>query len=263
MAKKVKAKPRISSKKQIKQGLNKSTTYINKKLSTRTKNKLQIILQNFQKGIDTKRLYSKRNKYTNQRLKIHNKIINKFLKQDTSTKKPDVYLLGGVAASGKTKYLQKLIKEKAVIINNDDIKKELAKINPSPIKKYLLLHAPLLHRESGDIENKLLTRVLNQNKDVVLDRTLANYSKNLKVVNRFRKKGYKLTTLGTNLYPHIALVRASKRLVHKGRYVPLGVIARKGNTINRNVLLFARKSYNKRSVVIDTQNRKGKIIYQR
>jgi len=252
-----------STDKEIKRSLKKSRLLINKQLSNRSKIALENILLRFKKGFDTKSVFSKKGKYISSRIKLHNKIINHFLRMDNPTKKPDLYIFGGVAASGKTTALKKFIKEKAIVINNDDIKVFLAKINPSPIKRYLLLHAPLLHRESQDIEKKLILKALKSKKDIILDRTLSNYTKNLNLVKKFKKKGYEITTLGTNLPSHIAILRATRRFLVKGRYVPLEVIAKKGNNINSNVLRMARRKFNKKSIVIDTSKRKSKIIFKK
>ncbi len=253
-----------STKKQIKRSLRKGNRILDKGFSKRTRNVLIKILKQFKQGKTTKRVFSKNGRYIPSRMRIHNKIIKKFLMMDKRTKTPDVYVLGGVAASGKSRTLAKRIKEKAVIVNNDDIKKELAKFSPSPIKKYLLLHATLLHHESSDIEEKLVKQLLLQKKDVILDRTLANFKKNLKLIKKFINRGYKVTILGTNLPPHIAIVRAAKRSVKRGRFVPLEVIAKKGNTTNVNVLKLARMGFNKRAIVLDTRDvRNPRIIYQK
>ena len=205
-------------------------------------------------------------KYIPSRLKLHNQIIRHFLKQDISSTKPDLYIFGGVGGSGKGSNLKKYVREKAVMVDNDKIKSILAEYNPSPIKKYLLLHAAKLHEESGDIEKKLIEKLLISNKDVVLDRTLANFDKSLALVKRFHNKGYQVTTLGTNLKPHTAIARATKRFLNPkndGRYVPLNIIVAKGNKINKNVLQMAKRQFNKRSLVLNTTTRKGKVMYEK
>jgi len=145
------------------------------------------------------------------------------------------------------------------------LRKELARHTPSPIKKYLLAHATLLHRESQDIEKQVIKKLLQQKKDIILDRTLATFKKSYTTVKKFKNKGYKITTLGTNLPPHIAILSATRRFLKKGRYVPLkNVIAKKGNRINRNVLKMARSDVSHKSTVYDTTVRKKpKVLYQK
>lgn len=260
---KKKVKPLKSSKKQIKRSLKKAKKKIVKNVSKRTLTALDKVLIEFKQGKDTKSIYTKGGKYTASRTKLHNKIIRKFMMMDTSRTAPDLYIFGGVAASGKTSALQKRVNERAMIINNDSIKKELAKATPSPIKKFGLLHAAKLHRESGDIEDRLVAKAMKSKKDVILDRTLANYNKNLKTVKQFIGKGYKVTTLGTNLPPHIAILRATNRFIKKGRFVPLQVIASKGNQTNKNVLRMAKQPFNKRSLVVNTTTRKNKVMFKK
>ena len=101
---------------------------------------------------------------------------------DTPSRRPDVYIFGGSPASGKSYHLQKYVHEKAVMINNDDIKQYLTRYNRSPLgRKYGMAHATLLHEEASDIESKLVKMALKQRKDVILDRTLGNYGKYMKV----------------------------------------------------------------------------------
>ena len=253
-----------STKKQIRKAIRRGNKKIKSSVSKKTYNTYLKVLQQFKKGKDTKRLFSKKGRYIPSRLKVHNKIIRKFLMMDKRTKTPDVYVLGGVAGSGKSRTLSRRIKEKAVIVNNDDIKKALAKYTPSPIRKYVLLHATLLHEESSDIEEKLLKKLLQQKKDVILDRTLANFNKNLKLLKKFKNKGYAITVLGTNLPPHIAIRRVTKRSIKRGRFVPLEVIGSKGNQTNRSVMKMAKQKFNKRAIVLDTRNvRRPKILYQK
>ena len=253
-----------SSKKQIKKSIKQSDKKIRKSLGENNYIKLVDITKRFKDGKDSKSFNSVKGKYTTSRKKLHSKIINKFLSMDKANKNPDLYVLGGVAASGKTSKLQKFIKEPVVIINNDDIKSELAKVTKSPIKGKKLAHAALLHREAQDIEKLLVKKARLQKKDVLLDRTLGNLKKNLSIINKYRSKGYDVQTYGTNLAPHIAIKRATKRFLKSGRFVPLTVIGAKGNTINNNVLAIAMRGFNKRSRVVDTRNfKKPRVVFKK
>lgn len=224
---------------------------------------MQDILRNIKRGVTSKKLHSKRGKYTKARIIIHNKIMRKFLNQDKTKSKPDVYVFGGPAGSGKTTVLAKFVKEKAMTINNDDIKAVLAKYDPSPSKKYPLLHAAYLHDEAKDIEHKLIKLALKKKKDIILDKTLANYKKNRELLRGIKKKGYRITVLGTNLPPHIAIVRASARFISKGRYVPLKIIATKGNKINASVMKMAKQKFVKKARVYSTKKKKPRLMYKK
>jgi len=256
-------KPLRSTKKQIRESLKSSSYFIKYSLDKKARDAMQNIINKVKKGYSSKKKYSKNGVYTNTRKRIHEKIMYSFLRKDKKTNSPDVYVFGGPAGSGKTSVLAKMVKEKVVTINNDDIKAKLAKIDKSPIEKYPLLHAAYLHDESQDIESELLDRAIRQRKDIILDRTLANYKKNRRILSNTKNKGYKVTVLGTNLPPHIALIRASSRFLAKGRYVPLELVAAKGNTINASVLRMAKQRFVNKARVYDTTKRKPELIYKK
>jgi len=216
------------------------------------------------KGKDTKNRYSEGGAYLAKRRKVHDKIIKEYEAKDTPTKDPDLYIMAGVPGSGKSTVARKYIKERTVVINNDDIKAKLARRNRSPIKSKPLIHGTLLHEEASDIEKDIIVKVRRQRKDVTLDRTGKNYRKNLKEIEKFRRAGYDIHVVGTNLKPHISVNRAAKRFVKSGRYVPLEMITRYGNSTNRNVFRYCKKPYVESCAIMDTQGKQGKekIIYR-
>jgi len=257
------AKPIRSTKEQLNNALRTTRFFLRHAVDQDSRELMKKIVNRAKQGSDSKKLYSRNGRYTPSRAKIHNTIIRSILKQDTRTKSPDVYVLGGVAGSGKSSVLKKFIKEKALTINNDDIKGKLAKYDPSPIKKYPLIHASYLHEESSDIEKKVLARAIASKKDIILDRTLASYVKNRKLLESMKKRGYRVTVLGTNLPPHIALIRATSRFVREGRYVPLGIVATKGNKTNSSVLKMAKQKFVTKARVYSTKNKKPKLLYKK
>ncbi len=250
---------KLSTEKEMDESIEEGKNYIEKNVKKEHLDELYEVLEDFEAGKDTKAEFSVNGEYTAERKKVHKEIIDKILAEDISSKHPDIYIFGGVAGSGKSQ-LESYVGERAITINNDDIKEALAKHSPSPVKKYLLLHASLLHEESSDIETELVKKALREKKDIILDRTLANFDKNLKLVKEFMDEGYEISTFGTQLHPHVAITRASRRFVSQGRYVPLGIIKAKGNTINRNVIKMANKDFNKRSVIIDTSVKPSKVV---
>ena len=255
--------PLRSSKVQRERSLKSAKYVMNYSLPSDVRDRMRKIVKMAKAGYDSKKLYSTKGVYLPSRLKVHNKIIGDILKQDTSTDKPDVYVFGGVAGSGKSTVLPKYVREKALTINNDEIKLRLSKYDKSPFKNYPLLHASWLHEESSDLEKKLLHRAVALRKDIILDRTLASYIKNKNILQDMHKKGYSVTMLGTNLYPHIALIRASARFLKNGRYVPLDIIAQKGNATNSSVLKMAKQKFVKKARVYDTTKKKPRLMYRR
>jgi len=260
-----KTKPNLSTKKELNDAVNRANLSMNKNMSVKDKKLLALIINKFKNGDDTKKLYYQNNRYVPQRRNLHNKIIRTLLREDTRSKSPDLYIFGGVGGSGKGTHLGKYVREKAVTLNNDDIKSELAKATPSGSKRFFLLHAALLHREAKDVEEKALIALLRGKRDIILDRTLSNYNKNLAIVKNFIGNGYEITTLGTNLKPHIAVSRSTKRFLRgkEGRYVPVDKIAKVGNKINKNTLRMAKQPFNKNARVVNTYHRKPTTIYEK
>jgi len=251
-----------STPKQLDESLKSAKYFIKYSLSDKDRQLMNQIVSRARAGRTSKKLHSKGGYYTAERKRVHNKIFKKFLSQDKSTNKPDVYVLGGVAGSGKSSTLAKFIKEKAMTINNDDIKQALSKYDPSPIKKYPLIHAAYLHEEAKDVEKQLLKQALKGRKDIILDRTLASYVKNNNLLKEIKNLGYDVTVLGTNLPPHIALIRTAARFVKKGRYVPLENLKTKGNQTNASVLKIAKQKYVKKARVYNTTRKKPKLMYK-
>jgi len=258
-----KVQPLRSTNKQLDESLKSAKYFVRFSMDTDARKLMQKIVKRAKAGNDSRRLYTKRGKYTTSRLKVHKAIIRKFLKQDTTTRKPDVYVFGGVAGSGKTSVLARFVKERTMTVNNDDIKKALSRYDPSPLRKYPLIHASYLHEESSDIETELLKKAISLRKDIILDRTLASYKKNKALLTGMKAKGYRVTVLGTNLPPHVALVRAGARFIKKGRYVPLEIIAKKGNKTNASVLRMARQKFVTKSRIYNTTKKKPKLMYKK
>ena len=247
-----------SSQKQIANSLKASTQIIKHNLTSK---ELRILKKVQTQKASSRKAYTKNGKYTLARQRIHNKIMNKYLRQDNRTRSPDIYIFGGIAGSGKTTTLKRYVKERAMTINSDDIKNDLAKYNPSPIKKYPLMHARFLHEESTDIEKKLIIKAIKGRKDIILDKTLANLSKIRRLIRSVRGRGYEVTILGTNLPPHVALLRVASRFLKHGRYVPLKRVALTGNRTNRNVLRIAKNRMVVNARVMYDRNGRQKVLY--
>jgi len=255
-----KPKIQLSTKKEINKSISQSINKINKNISSQDKDIIRKIDNNQLK--DTKSQFTtKKGNYFRERLQVHNKIINKNLKKDTKSKNPDLYFFGGVGGSGKSG-LNKFVKERAITVNNDDIKKDLTKYSKSPSKRFKLIHASLLHREAKDIEDKLIKKIKKQRKDAILDRTLSDYEKNLNLAKKFKLNKYRVHTFGTSLKPHLSIKRATNRFLKgkEGRYVPVSKIGTTGNTTNKNVVRMAKNKINKSSVIINTTKRRPTLI---
>jgi len=257
------AKPLRSTPEQLNAAVESSNTFIGNILSPADNKVLNKVIRDFKNGKDSKSKYYRNGKYSTSRIAIHNKIIKKFIDEDKHKGAPDVYVFGGPSGSGKSTNLGKYVHEDAVMINNDDIKEQLSKYDPSPLVDYPLLHAGYLHEESSDIEEKILKKALINKNDIILDRTLASYVKNREILKSIKARGYRVTVLGTNLKPHIAISRSSLRFLEVGRYVPVSHIAEKGNKMNSSVLKMAKQPFVDDAKIVDTSGKKAKIIYSK
>jgi len=222
----------------------------------------------FDKGHNSLNYVTKNDKINPSRKKIHNSIIRNLFKDKSSIDKkdPDLYLLGGVASSGKTSAVGKEIPKNTINIDSDEFKLALSKYSKSPIKKYRLAHANYLHLESKILFERALAKAMKQKRNIILDGTLSDKEVAEKTIAKFRKKGYDIHLRGTQLAPHIAINRSTNRFLDPpekggGRFVSLKVISEVGNRINKNVMdLRKQVDTNK---IVDTTNWKNlKLVSQ-
>jgi len=254
--------PLKSTRKQLFSANIKADGLLRNKLKVSQLNKLGQIQQDAIKGKDTYSKYSKNGKFTQQRKKFHKTIINKtFSNKKTIDKKdPDLYVLAGIATSGKTSVMKKRIHEPTVHLDNDNFKAELSTRDKSPLKKYKLAHAGQLHREGKHLLKKGIDKSIKESRDVTLDITFSDYKKNKQVIERYKKAGYDIHLLGTQKYTHLAVVHNVNRFLHgdEGRFVPSTVITNAGDRINENTLR-ARKITDSH-IIVDTSDWNNKKV---
>ena len=251
-------KPKISKFADFSKANKFSVNLLNKNLTKKETSKLNCMIKSYEMGFDSKNKYSNGGEYTTKRQKIHKKLIKQTIRGYKKDKDPDVYFFGGVGGSGKGTVLRPLVKEKAITIDSDDYKQKLSKYDKSPLKRFGLAHAGFLHEESSDLADKTRDIAIKNRYDVIEDATAANKEKLKAKIQKYKKAGYDVHILGTNLQPHIAMKRAAKRFINKGRFVPLAVIRKKGNRINRNVV-FATKLGDTYSIY-DTSTKKATLM---
>jgi hypothetical protein len=216
---------------------------------------------------DSKTVYTnKQGKYSSQRQQLHNKIVNRTVnvKGTVDRKDPDVYFLGGMTASGKTSNLRQRVKEKVVVADPDAVKERLSRVNPSGFTAYPLAHANFLHRESSDVNRQVIERARQEKRDIVIDTTARNHERTKELAASFKRKGYDVHFLGTQKKTPQSIRDAGKRFLSNGRYVPLEFVAANGDSINAAVWNTAHdKSVADSSLVVDTSDGKGDVVYSR
>lgn len=202
------------------------------KLKPQDRQAITDALDKVEKGEDTLGQYSKNGKFTPERQKLHNQIIDKFLTNAKPSENPEIIFLGGVAGSGKSSVVAKAIKdpENYVTIDADEIKKMLPEYKDGGAGG-----AILTHEESSYLTKQILKAAEEKGANILLDGTLNNLKKYKKLTNIFGKKGYKTKLFATQLPTHKSIERAMARYEHTGRYVPPHLIDKMGQNINSNI----------------------------
>lgn len=263
MVKKKAKYPLRSSKSQFMKALRQANVKLKKFLTKTEIKKLKKIQDDFVKGKDSLAKFTKKRKLILSRKQLHNRIIRKHFKSPKSIDKkdPDLYILGGIAGSGKTEVIGKRLPKKNITIDNDYFKSLLAKVSKSPLKRFKLAHAAFLHEESSMIFKRAMLKALKEKRDLTLDMTFANFAKGKKIMNMFKRAGYDVHLRATQKKPHQSVVNVVSRFIKKGRFVPPGIIVAKGNRINKNVLK-ARKLADSYVIIDTTIKGKPKIVYK-
>jgi len=199
---------------------------------------------------DTKdKFYNEEKKnYSPEREKLHKKLLNKVDNPNAYPipgEKPKVIYIGGLTASGKTSAVSKLLDKKKgvedykaypkfVYLNSDDFKTWLP--------EYKGVNAQFLHRESRDIMDEALKRYTNQKKQIIIDATLRRKKTISDEMENFKKDGYDVILYGTNLPGEKSIQRATRRFKEEKRYVPLEVIEKNAEPVNKSVMKLRHKA---------------------
>jgi predicted ABC-type ATPase len=228
--------PELSSRRQLSTALRNGNKYIEKNISKKDFKLIKKIEKQAQKNLDSlNNCSTKKGKLRKQCESYHEKILREQFKDiPKDPKDPDLYIMGGLPASGKTTVLRKFVPEKTVAIDNDFYKEKLAEKFKSPSKKFKLIHAGLLHNQGDILTTQAIDKAIKQKNNVTLDMTFGSLEKGKKLIDRFKKAGYDVHYLGTQKYPHITMDHMAKRFIKNGRYVPLSYVEGKGNQISTN-----------------------------
>lgn len=180
---------------------------------------------------DTQTRYKKNGVYTEERQKLHDKILTDIFKNAESAKppkgqKPTAIFLGGRGGSGKSKFdmpnekrqsnLGIYDKSKYIVLDADEIKKELQ-------PEYKGFNASEVHEESSEILSLALERAKKEKLNVVLDATMKTLSSTENKIKSFAEADYNIEMY----YMHLPRIKAAERAIKrfteddKGRYVPL------------------------------------------
>lgn len=186
--------------------------------------------------------------YTPDRKALHDAIITKFLNADTIAKarpkpgeKPLVTFLGGRGGSGKSFFTQAggpVDKDKAIVIDPDEFKKELP--------EYKGWNASLVHEEAGELADSVTKKAKDLGLNIILDATLRSQNSSQRKMQEFKDAGYAVDGHYMFASPHTAAKRAIGRFLSSGRYVPVSYIL--GSTSNEKTFDTMRPGFRKWSV---------------
>lgn len=194
-------------------------------------------LERYSYGLkETKKKYSiQGNKYTQKRHRMHVKIAMEFLKKASSPRKGErliAVLIGGGTASGKTTMrriiVEKKLKElniRAVIVDPDERKEYIPEYTTLKTK-YPNDAARLVHKESVDICELIVKKLIRHRKHFVYEGTMARTKKYKKLVKKLKKAGYEIYVFIADIPIECAKCRAAERAKVTGRKIPSHIITK-------------------------------------
>jgi predicted ABC-type ATPase len=183
--------------------------------------------------------------YTLERQKIHNRLVDMMDNPNAIAKnsQPKIVFLGGLTASGKTSVVSKQKSLGYMDDNNlPEYKryKDFVYLNSDEFKtkfpEYTGLNASDLHEESVDVLNIALDKYSKERKNIILDSTLKTYENAKANFELFKRKGYKVILLGTNIKGENSIIRSAYRALNTGRFVEFDYIKNNAEKTNKSVL---------------------------
>lgn len=124
-------------------------------------------------GLDTRERFSDgHGHYTEERQKLHDEIVAKYMQRTTAVERPTATILGGAPGVGKSTAVARegIGKENTVLINPDEIRNDLPEYAKDAEGKRPSSTA-FTHEEASDISAELVRAASKGNRNVVLDGT--------------------------------------------------------------------------------------------
>ena len=173
------------------------------------------------------------------RLKLHRQIqeyvlagprdkSGKLIRRATPVKNPEMAVLGGGPASGKTiakNSAMRAFKGNAAAVDPDEIRAMLPEYNPL-VERGAINAAAITHKEASYIAKNIIREGQNRNLHMIADGTGdGNYASFVKRITEYRKRGAgKITANYVTIETNEAMRRMLKRASSSGRYVPEDVL---------------------------------------
>lgn len=185
---------------------------------------LKMLERCIQDAVQTKKLHTNKDgEYTDERLELHNNIIQDFKKSAECViqEKPIAILTGGAPGSGKSTYLKKhmpwIKKGKIYHIDADEVR--------ATLPEYEGWNAPATHLEAKDIVNKMIDSIGKPCKhDLIYDGTMNKAKSYMPLLKKLKSYGYRVFVIYIAVPKEVSTKRVLDRYVRSGRFVPLHVI---------------------------------------
>jgi predicted ABC-type ATPase len=177
--------------------------------------------------------------FTAERLRLHRQIqeyvlagprdkSGKLIRRATPVKNPEMSVLGGGPASGKTiakNSAMRSFKGNAAAVDPDEIRAMLPEYNPL-VERGAINASAITHKEASYIAKNIIREGQNRNLHMIADGTGdGNYASFVKKIAGYRKRGAgKITANYVTIETDEAMRRMLKRASSSGRYVPEDVL---------------------------------------
>jgi predicted ABC-type ATPase len=165
------------------------------------------------------------------RQRLHDQIVEEYLAGKTSQASPQMLMLGGGPASGKSSVLRSgkfttkaLSGDDVVTINSDDIKERLLAHIPKKIREGKNW-AAYTHEESSYLSKRIIAAAVERRVNVVVDAVGSSVGGTLARISTVKQAGYRVSGLYVSIPVEEAISRAAIRAAKSGRLVQNAVIA--------------------------------------
>lgn len=191
---------------------------------------------------DTQKKYKQGGEYIPKRAKLHNAVVDLFLRKITpvpKTEKPIAVLMIGGPASGKSSIKNAVLgnAENFVNADADEVKQFLPEYRLG-VENRARDSAYMVHEESSDIGKRIRQESIDSSRNLIIDGTGSNFNSYEKQINVLMKAGYHVKMVYADCTPQIAHIRAVDRAEKTGRHVPPNFIDEAYNNIPKNFAKF-------------------------
>lgn len=212
---------------------------------------------------DTEQHYKQGGDYTPERKKLHQEIIEKYVKgvePVPADKKPVALIMMGGSGSGKST-LDKGINEKDFVhVDPDAVKGDIPEYREA-VEASAKDAAFMVHEESGTLAKEIREHAITNRKNLLLDGTGKNLKDYTETVTRLRNLGYEVTVMMPDIDVETAVSRVKRRAEKTGRLVPEAVVREIYSKVPQNFEPIARLANN--FALFDNRGAKPRLVWSK